>query len=252
MSNRLHIVKPSTASSKNVVFKDPKVNPKYGNVSVSLCVKDKQGSEHPFMFELPYMRAFIGCSTFQPDGTAPKYSLPLSFNELETNSDQEHVRKFFEDFDKMVVDKVCENAEWIKQRGKPRAVIEAFYTPSMRIPVDKETGMPTDKYPPNLKVKLPTYKSGEFVTKVYKDRSTLLGSPLEEVPAGSMAKCLVECTGMWVVNGKFGVSWKCIQMKVRAPPRKDVYAFSDSESDGSDNEIDEKKPAIVCAIPEAP
>ena len=226
----LNIQKHKTVDANNITFRDPKINPKYGNVTVPIWYGSSDDAS-PLVLQIPKMKAFVGVSSYDGDGP-PKYSLPVSFCSAQEEA-HKNLIKFFDDFDAAVVDAVCKNPSWIKKKkGTSRAVIEAFYTPCIRYPRDKETGEVTDRFPPNLKMKLLTnYETGEFRAKVFDKERQPLGSPDDSIPKGAIVSVLAECTGLWVVNGKFGVSWRAEQIKVDSTPQRGAYAFEDDSDD---------------------
>lgn len=234
----LNVVKSKHANIENVVFKEPKVNPKYGNVSVPIAYKNKDGNPVPFVMQMPPLKAFVGYSTFEGDNSV-KISLPLSIHELETNPRHKELCDFFEKFDKLVVDKVFSNPKWIKKnKNTSREVIVDKYHPCLRFPVDKETNEITDKYPPNLKLKIMTNQDGTVRTKVFNPDKTPVDNPNEAVVKGAIVSSLMECTGMWVVGGKFGVSFRAVQLMIKSVPQRDAFAFQDDSDDEDDLEED--------------
>ena len=238
----MKVVKVKKANIENVKFLEPKINPKYKNVSVPISYST-DGGKNPFVLQIPSMKAFVGISCFDQDGQSPKYSLPLSLSNLDTDPNHKKMLDFFKDFDEFVVNMVHKNPSWIKKnKSTKREVIEAFYTPCLRFPKDKDTGEITDKYPPNIKVKLMQSRDGNFMTKVFNKDRQALTNVLESIPKGSMVTTLMECTGLWVVNGKFGVSWRAVQIKVDSVPQRDAYSFeedSDQESNNEDSDFED-------------
>ena len=88
---------------------------------------------------------------------------------------------------------------------------------------DKETNEPDYSRPPTLKVKIP-YWEGEFKgVEVYdQEKNPLFPSENEDevdiqslITKASNVATLVYCGGIWVANGKFGVTWKLFQAVVK-------------------------------------
>jgi hypothetical protein len=89
-------------------------------------------------------------------------------------------------------------------------------------------------YPPTLKLQL-KQRNGKFETVVYDDKKRpLTDVPLEDVLVkGTVMTALIQCTGVWFAGGKFGISWKAIQIRADKVPQKlSDYAFlgEDGES----------------------
>ena len=55
---------------------------------------------------------------------------------------------------------------------------------------------------------------------------------------------IIECTGIWVAGGKFGCSWKAMQVRVVPQDTFQGYAFSEADDDDiteSDEECDDEE-----------
>jgi len=230
----MQVIKSKNVNIENVSFGEPKVNAKYKNISVPITYK-VNGNSAPFVMQMPKLKAFVGFSTFMGDD-AQKVSLPVSIHELASDPSHKSLLEFFKNFDEMIVNKVLENPSWIKKKkNTSKQVIEAFYTPCLRYPKDRDTGEITDKYPPNLKFKIPTTPEGEVRTRVFGKDKALVENSREAVVKGAIVSSLVECTGIWVVNGKFGVSFRALQLKIDSVPQIDAYGFIDDSDDEEDN-----------------
>jgi hypothetical protein len=218
-------------------FSAPEVNSDYGNVSIKVSITDEEGNPRNLAVETPWMRAFVGVSTFEAQSrkgdTYKKYNLPVSFNNL-GDPKQAVYRKFIELFDQKLIDAGYDNAaSWLKQAGQPKAVIKAFYSAQLKHSKNKD-GSINENYPPRTQFKLPAYRNkdtpGEtFSTQVYKDQETRMS--VTEIEKGAQVKNLVECTGIWVVNGKFGAGWRSLQMRVKNPANRNAYAFQEDSDD---------------------
>lgn len=57
---------------------------------------------------------------------------------------------------------------------------------------------------------------------------------------GCNVECVMECIGLWFMNGKFGLSFKTIQVKLYPVPKaqKEVCDFLDSDSSDTNSDID--------------
>lgn len=241
MSN-LYAVKLTEENVDDVIsrieFSEPEVNSEYGNVSINVSIKDEQGEKHKLVVETPWMRAFVGVSTFDAQsrkgGNYKKYNLPVSFNNLDNDPKQKVYKKFVELFDEKLVEAGFNNAgDWLKQKGQPKAVIKAFYSSLLKHSKNKD-GTINENYPPRTQYKLPAYRSdkpGEvnFSTQVFKDSSTRMS--VLDIAKGAQVKNLVECTGIWVVNGKFGAGWRSLQMRVKNPESKFTYSFQEDSDE---------------------
>jgi hypothetical protein len=96
-------------------------------------------------------------------------------------------------------------------------------------------------YPPTIKLQL-RQRDGKFETQVYDDKKRpLTDVPLEDILVkGSVITSLIQCTGVWFAGGKFGLSWKAIQIRADKVPES-IRGFAFLEEDG------EAAPAPVAA-----
>jgi len=97
-------------------------------------------------------------------------------------------------------------------------------------------------YPPTLKVQL-RKRDGKFETEVYDDKKRPLADiPLEDIIVkGSVLTALIQCTGVWFAGGKFGLSWKAIQIRAdKVPQSLRGFAFLEEEGDAA---------AVAAAVP---
>jgi hypothetical protein len=111
-----------------------------------------------------------------------------------------------------------------------REVIKAFYTPSVKVSLDRD-GKPKP-YPPTFKVKLPK-KNGSFETTFYDEKKRPYeGVGVEDLLVkGARAVFLLRCTGLWFAGSKFGASWKATQCKMdHLPERMRGCAILDDDS----------------------
>ena len=65
-------------------------------------------------------------------------------------------------------------------------------------------------------------------------KSTKLRNKIKD----TKCKMLLQCSGVWIINGKFGCSWKAVQMRIEQPKNLiEDYAFDDSDDDNDDKNI---------------
>merc|ERR1712028_122738 len=62
------------------------------------------------------------------------------------------------------------------------------------------------------------------------------GELSEVLVKGAKVQALIQCVGLWFAGGKYGCSWKVLQIKVTPPQGVSGYSFiedsSDEEGDG--------------------
>ncbi len=62
-------------------------------------------------------------------------------------------------------------------------------------------------------------------------------TPLDFVPSKSHIKGLIACTGLWMAGGRFGVTWKLVQARVRKPVRLLGTGVCHLLADSDDDEL---------------
>merc|ERR1711959_163084 len=122
-------------------------------------------------------------------------------------------------------DGVENSMAWFAKKGVSKDVLKALYTPQLRVSKDKETGEPDGKYPPTFRLKIPYYE-GKWQCKVFDENKNKIEEDLREVLVpGCEVKALIKCGGLWFVSGKYGCTWKALQLVVKRPQGFTNYAF---------------------------
>jgi hypothetical protein len=193
------------------------------------------------MLETPSLSVPFGVNVF--DKTLPaKYSVDLSLRGADENAEIGAFKDFFEAFDERMIDAGVENAAaWFKMAKPNREVIKAFYTPVIKMPGLDQNGVPKP-YPPTVKLALRkriAKKGGKaedgkeartFETAFYNgterddagqiaafDGTTSLDNV---IPKRAQVTTIMQCTGVWFAGGKFGTTWKAVQMRVDSQPEQ--------------------------------
>ena len=178
----------------------------------------------------------FGMSVFDKAGP-PKYSVDLKlrgYDDPTNNPTSAAVYNALHGLDEFMLDQGVKNsAAWF--RGpKTREVLAELYTPTVKFAKDAEGNL--KPYPPTLKLQL-RQRDGKFETAVYDDKKRPLKDvPLEDILVkGTVMTALIQCTGVWFAGGKFGISWKAIQIRADKVPSTigKSYAFTDAEDSGA-------------------
>ena len=173
-----------------------------------------------FVFQTPNCSLPYGMSVFDKAGPV-KYSVELSLRGYDDPSSK--MKAFYDALarlDEYMIEQGVKNSkQWFKQ-DLNREVVKAFYTPMIRVPLDKNGER--KPYPPTIKLSLKQKRdSQEFDVQCYDDKRTLYkGIPLEEllVKQGQVT-CLIQCTGVWFAGSKYGLSWKLVQAMITSLPQ---------------------------------
>jgi hypothetical protein len=194
------------------------------------------------LVQTPEMTAPFGVRMWPGERGAPdKYNIDMSFAGRESRP---AMQAFFDMLDtisnQVVTDAMTNCNAWFKKKSFPsREVAEALYTPIIRYSKDKETNEITNKYPPNFKMNLP-YRDGVFQFPVYdgkRNQINLMDVVNSETRGmGSRVSAIVQCSGVWLSAGKFGVTWKVHQLKITEPQRLSGYAFMPTEEDEEEDD----------------
>jgi hypothetical protein len=191
-----------------------------------------------------------GMNTFDKAGP-PKFSVDLSFRGYEDGSNKK-IKAFYDAMtalDEFMIDQGVKNSQaWFKSKLS-RDVVQAFYTPIVRIPKDAN-GNPKP-YPPTLKVSLKKRNGSEnFDVQAYDDQKRPYeGVPLEDLLVkGAQVTALIQCTGVWFAGSKFGLSWKAVQVRVdRLPESIRGFAFAEDDDVPSSAQPTRRAPASAPA-----
>tara|TARA_Y100000389_G_scaffold190769_1_gene215976 strand:- start:168 stop:1106 length:939 start_codon:yes stop_codon:yes gene_type:complete len=198
-----------------------------------------------------------GVNEYNDEGKC-SYDMALQFPRDEyDNEDCVKFLKNMQAFETKIKEAAIENSrDWLNKSKLTPDAVDALWSPMLKYPKDKETGDADYSRPPTLKIKIP-YWEGEFKNvEIYNEnRESLYPNINDEEPKsiqelivkGSNTATIIQCGGIWVANGKFGVTWKLFQavVKPRASlvgkchielTKKDIEQLNVKPEDNSDNE----------------
>ena len=215
---------------KNVTFSEVKVLDNGGKI-VYISY-----NRAPLIIQTPAMAAPFGMSRWEGEnGAASKYSIDLSFKGMDDSSSMQAFYKLLEHIDEKMISHGFDNQQtWFKgKRYGSREIVEALYTPLIKHAKDRHTGERTDAYPPTFKATVPQ-RDGAFACDVFDaSRASVDLNAIDT--KGARITAIIQCTGVWFAGGKFGVSWKVVQMKVSQNSTKLTgYALVDVDDDEGD------------------
>ena len=235
MSSMIH--SPSEIKTAKLEFQPVKILDN-GGKTVNIRYEGRN-----LMVETPSLNVPYGVNVFDKTPGAPvKFSVDLSLRGADEDEGVRALQTFLEEFDERMVDAGVENAgKWFKMSNPNREVIKAFYTPVVKISRDA-AGNPKP-YPPTFKLSLrkkmkkgekpdisAASDAGRFETEFYnaaeRDGKGQVSAfeastPLESVLAKrSSVTAIIQCTGVWFAGGKFGTTWKAVQLRVDSQPEQ--------------------------------
>lgn len=231
------IILPSNFSIDNLSFGSVKTLDNGGKV-VYMSYNGK-----PLIVQTPEMIAPYGMSRWNADGGPSdndKFTLEMSFRDKESRPSLQKFHEMLTEVDKKMIDEGMNNSQaWFKKKYSTPEVVEALYTPLVKYPKDKNTGEITDKYPPTFRLSLPM-RDGKFTCNAYDNNKEKINLNDVEMK-GAKVTAIIQCTGVWLAGGKFGCSWRVLQVRVVPPSTIKGFAFQDIEEDKLvDSDIDDE------------
>jgi hypothetical protein len=91
----------------------------------------------------------------------------------------------------------------------------------LKYPKDKATEEPDKTRAPTLKIKIPYWEGVFKNVEIYSENRNLLFPNDDNVAINELigkasnVATIIQCGGIWVANGKFGVTWKLFQAVVK-------------------------------------
>jgi len=163
--------------------------------------------------------------TKKPTG---KWTMSLQFPNSEyTNPDSEDFLKSMRALEsKVKQDAMIYSKEWFGKEIKSSEVIDEKFNVMLRHPKKEKGGIEVDENkPPTLTIKIPQW-SGVWKPEIYDEDGEPLYingkvnshlTPLEFLKPKTHVICLIQCGGLWFVNGKVSITWNLKQAIVQKP-----------------------------------
>jgi hypothetical protein len=163
--------------------------------------------------------------TKKPTG---KYTMALQFPTKDySNSDLEAFLSSMKTLELKVKEAAMTySKEWFGKEIKSMEVIEEKFNTMLKFPKKEKGGVELDyTKPPTLTVKIPQW-SGVWKPEIYDEDGEPLYingkvnthlTPLEFLKPKTHIICLLQCGGLWFVNGKISITWNLKQAIVQKP-----------------------------------
>ncbi len=206
--------------NSDYLYTKPKIN---ANGRKSIGILNNQNKKSLYM-STPLMLTW-GVNEYTDDktGDVQSYDMALQFpNDEYNNPECMSFLKNMQEFEQKIKDDAVINSkEWLNKTKLVAEAVDALWSPMLKYPKAKESGDFDYSRPPTLKVKIP-YWEGEFKgVELYNENRDLV-FPLNDsgiindyIVKGSNVATIIQCGGIWVANGKFGVTWKLFQAVVK-------------------------------------
>jgi hypothetical protein len=206
-------------ASTDYVYTKPKLNANNGK---SIGILNKHNMKSLYV-STPLMLTW-GVNEYTDDKTGKKtFDMALQFpNQEYNNTECAAFLKNMQELETRIKSDVIVNCkEWL---GKPKMssdAVDALWSPMLKYPRDKATEEPDYSRAPTLKVKIQCWENVFKNVELYNDSGTLVfpnddnNSISDFIVKGSNVATIIQCGGIWVANGKFGVTWKLFQAVVK-------------------------------------
>ena len=206
-------------ASTDYVYTKPKLNANNGKM---IGILNKHNMKSLYL-STPLMLTW-GVNEYTDDKTGKKtFDMALQFPNQEYNNPEcAAFLKNMQELEKRIKDDAITNCkEWLNKPKMVAEAVEALWTPMLKYPRDKATEEPDHSRAPSLKVKIPfwddVFKNVELYNEASvqvfpNDDNNLIG---DYIVKGTNVATLIQCGGIWVANGKFGVTWKLFQAVVK-------------------------------------
>jgi len=201
------------------VYTKPKLNANNGK---SIGILNKHNMKSLYI-STPLMLTW-GVNEWSDDKSGKKtYDLALQFpNQEYNNTECAAFLKNMQELETRIKSDVIVNCkEWL---GKPKMsadAVDALWSPMLKYPKDKASDEFDYSRAPTLKVKIQFWENVFKNVELYNDSGTLVfpnddtNSISDFIVKGSNVATIIQCGGIWVANGKFGVTWKLFQAVVK-------------------------------------
>lgn len=245
------VIKLKDFKTENVRFSSPRQN-KHGGKVVYVNYDYEDGNvSKPLRIQLPKMKAPFGISGWDKDRVDKKDTSPTEQSndtlELSIGDYNELIEKF-EKVDELAIEQGIINSKDFFKKKFDASYIKMQFKSAIKFS-ENEDGERNDKYPPRLKTKL--YKDTDFSykTQVFNSDKELMDLTVYNhnnvIPKGCDCIVLLECAGIWIINDKFGLSWRPVQMKVfKSDIRLKGYSFIEDDNENQENEDNENEDPV--------
>lgn len=211
-------------------YSAPKANPSGGKV-VNLYNKNFKES---LTISTPLMLTWGAQEGKDSQGNhTGKYTMSLQFPNAEySNPDAEAFLKSMRALEaKVKADALTYSKEWFGKTITSADVMDEKFNVMLKHPkISKDSAELDYNKPPTLTVKVPCWK-GVWQSEIYdeegeplflKGKSAAHLSPLDFLKPKTHVICLIQCGGLWFVNGKVSVTWNLKQAIVQKPKTSSI------------------------------
>ena len=206
-------------ASTDFAYTKAKLNERGGK---SIGILNKSNKKALYL-QTPLMLTW-GVNEYVDDNTQKKsYDLALQFpNDEYNNPECDAFLKNMQELEMRIKNDAITNCkEWLNKPKMSPDAVDALWSSMLKYPKDKATEEPDKTRAPTLKIKIPYWEGVFKNVEIYSENRALLfpnddGVPINElIGKASNVATIIQCGGIWVANGKFGVTWKLFQAVVK-------------------------------------
>ena len=239
--------------TKDFMYTKAKVNAN-GRKSIGILNNENKKSLY---ISTPLMLTWgVNTYTDEKTGDVQSYDIALQFPNDEYNNPE--CVLFLKNMQaleqKIKEDAVANSKDWLNKTKLVPEAVDALWSPMLKYPKVKETGEPDYSRAPTLKVKIPYWEGEIKNVELYNDNKELVFPSEDEtnisefIVKGSNVATIIQCGGIWVANGKFGVTWRLFQAVVK--PRTTLsgkchISLSDKDKELMSKSVDDEEVSDV-------
>lgn len=209
----INVLIPKELNIDEIQYSNPQSNIR-GGQSIFITHKDQK-----LFIQTPKCVCEAGITNYTTSNGDTIQSLSLNLNT--TTLSNELFSAFLKDLDEKNIQYAEKNSlRWFK-KYLARDVVSSMYNNQV--------------FNDSLKIKIPT-KNGTFDGLVFDKNNKIVD--MDHIQPGCIVQCVIECTGMYFLPSKFGMSWRAIQIKIQEPPMLKGYAFIDEKEEEEFTDVD--------------
>jgi hypothetical protein len=142
-----------------------------------------------------------------------KFKAQFSFKDRDSNPKVQAYHDMLEKIDDFVLSQASKNAQtWIGPKMKAGSHVD-----SLKPLFSGSVKLSAKDYPPTFAVAL-KLRNGTFDAELYDNSKQRMDcKPTDALKKGAEVTAIVDCTGIWIAAGRFGISWKLVQARVDVP-----------------------------------
>lgn len=205
------VVTSTSFAASNLSTSEPKLVGKSKQVYLNY-------DRRPILFQGPQLRIPFNASDYEGDG---RFKVQFSLDDGKTNPKVAKFHEVIKAIDNYVLDQAVKNqTAWFNKTGKSRDTLEDSFKYTVRVSKDKTSGAERHQISLALKRRAPKEGStepGPFLTELYDESKRLIEgeTPVQVLRRNTEVVPILRCGGVWIVDGKFGVTWTLHQASIK-------------------------------------